>query len=97
MTGVTKRAVLGRSSVACMYESGKGAGREDSTDLNAAAYSDSDSEVHLILTGHRNGRDVFGSISDNGKDDQTDEGFAHAAVGDKVVDTADEKLRTYRH
>lgn len=66
MTGVTKRAVLGGSSVACMSESGRGEVRVDSTNLNAAAYSNSNSKIHLILAGHRNGRDVFGGISDNG-------------------------------
>ncbi len=65
---------------------GKGGGREwegkgaSRTYLDGTADCDADGEIHLVLTGHRNGSDVFGGVTNYRENDEPNKSFAKAGV-----------------
>jgi hypothetical protein len=71
-------------------------GDEDG-DLDAAAQRDADGQIHLVLGRDGDGGDVFGRVSDDGQDDEADEGLADARLLYEVVDAVDEELGADGH
>ncbi|SPQ17766.1 dc4f53da-dfb0-4c38-a6c9-e9240d81f7be [Thermothielavioides terrestris] len=66
--------------------------RDEERDLDRAADGDANRQVHLVLHGHRDGRDVLGRVADDGQDDETDEDLAEGARLDEPVDRVDHEL-----
>lgn len=67
---------------------------EEESDLQAAADGNTDSQVHLVLVRDDDGSDVLGCVSDNGDENQTDEGLANTGPLDDAVDAVDEVVCT---
>lgn len=65
-------------------------GGDEEGDLHGGADGDADGEVHLVLVGDDDGRDVLCCVADDGDEDQTDEGLGDAGALDDGADGADE-------
>jgi len=66
-------------------------------DLNTAPEGDSNGQVHLVLAGDGDGSDVLGSVTHDGKDNQTNEGLANTGVADEIINAVDEKIGADRN
>lgn len=66
--------------------------RNAQRNLNTGANSHTHGEVHLITHRHDNSSNVLSSITDNGDENQTNEGLANVHALDNVVDAADEVI-----
>lgn len=53
-------------------------GGEEKGNLQRGADSHSDSQIHLILDSHNHGSHVLGGVTDNGQQNQTDEGLGES-------------------
>lgn len=59
-------------------------------DLHGTSNGNADSEVHLVLVCDDHGGDVLGSVSDNRKENETDESLADTRGSDDGVDRSNE-------
>src|SRR3954471_9976380 len=69
---------------------------EEYTNLDRRANSNANSQIHLILTRHRNSGNMLRRIPDNGQDNESDKGLAQRCIRflNNRIDRADHKLRT---
>ena len=67
------------------------------SDLDTGPDRDAHSKIHLVADSHDNSRDVLGRVTNDGDEDQTDEGLADARVLHQVVDTSHEVFGADRH
>jgi hypothetical protein len=69
--------------------------REDEkSDLHTGTNSNTDRQVHLVLDGDSDSSGVLGSVTDNGQEDQTDEGGGDTSSGSKTVNAVNHELGT---
>lgn len=61
-------------------------------DLHRATNRHVDGQIHLILVGNNDGRDVLCSVSDDGKQNQTNESLGDVGSLDNGVDAVDQVL-----
>ena len=61
-------------------------------DLDGAADRNTDGQVHLVLVGDDHGRNVLGGVTNDGQEDETDEGLADARRFDDGIYAIDEVL-----
>src|SRR5262249_10324396 len=65
-------------------------GSDEDCNLQTRANGDANGQVHLVLPGHNDCGDVFGSIPNNGDQDKTNEGLANVCLLNNRIDTANE-------
>jgi hypothetical protein len=71
--------------------------RNENSNLNTASQGDTDGQIHLILRCHRHSGDVLSRITDDGQDDEADEGLADAGLLDEIIDAVDEEFGADGH
>ena len=62
----------------------------DQKTYDRATDTDSNGQLHLVLHGHPNGGNVFSGVSDEGQQDQTDEGLGDAVSLGSLFDRSDD-------
>jgi hypothetical protein len=67
-------------------------GSYEEGDLHGAADGDVDSQIHLSFVSDNDGRDVFGSVADDGYENETDECLADMCGFNNRVDAVDKEL-----
>lgn len=70
-------------------------GGDEKSDLHGAADCDVDGQVHLALVCNDDGCHVFGGVSDDRNQNQTNEGLTDVRRFDDGVDAVDEVFSTY--
>lgn len=63
---------------------------DEESDLDAGANGNTHSQVHLVPNSNNNSGDMFGGVSNNRNQNQTDKGPADARCLDKVIDASNE-------
>ena len=61
-------------------------GQHEDGNLDGGPQSHADSQVHFVLVGHQDSRDVFTSVAGDGEDDEPQEGLAEAGFGADIRD-----------
>ena len=72
-------------------------GRDEQGDLQRRPERDAHGQVHLVLDGDDDGRDVLGGVADDGEQDQADERLGDVGRLDERVDAVDEELGADGH